>query len=155
MPDHSHVKTAGSFRRIKVNRDNCTGCRLCLQICGLMHFDEINPKKAAMRVEAKFPDPGKYRPYVCTQCGKCAEACPLGAISRAENGAYVVDKDKCDNCGACVTACPFGVVFQHPDLKYVIICDFCMMCTEMCNTRAIVPWERAEAAPAAKGVARG
>ena len=136
-------RAAGRHLRIKVNRDNCTGCRLCLQICGVDHFEEVNPKKAAMRVEAKFPDPGKYRPYVCTQCGKCAEACPKGAITRNERGAYIVDKAKCDNCGACVPACPFGVVFQHPDLNHVIICDFCMMCTEMCNTRAIVPWERA------------
>ena len=128
--------------RIKVNRDNCTGCRLCLQICGVDHFQEINPKKAAMRVEAKFPDPGKYRPYVCTQCGKCSEVCPEGAIARNEQGAYIVDKAKCDNCGACVPACPFGVVFQHPDVSRVIICDFCMACTELCNTGAIVPWER-------------
>jgi carbon-monoxide dehydrogenase iron sulfur subunit len=140
--------------RIKVNRDQCTGCRLCLQICGVMHFDEVNPRKAALRVEAKFPDPGRYRPYVCTQCGKCAEACPLGAISRNERGAYIVDREKCDNCGACVAACPFGVVFRHPDLDYVIICDFCMMCTEMCNTGAIVPWER-EGTGANKESSRG
>lgn len=135
-------RAAGGQLRIKVNRDKCTGCRLCLQICGLDHFKEINPKKAAMRVEAKFPDPGKYRPYVCTQCGKCAEVCPLGAITRNEIGAYIVDVEKCDNCGTCVPVCPFGVVFQHPDVDHVIICDFCMMCTEMCNTGAIVPWER-------------
>jgi carbon-monoxide dehydrogenase iron sulfur subunit len=135
-------RAAGRSVRIKVNRDHCTGCRLCLQICGLDHFKEINPKKAAMRVEAKFPDPGKYRPYVCTQCGKCAEVCPLGAITRSETGAYIVDAEKCDNCGTCVPACPFGVVFQHPDVRHVIICDFCMLCTEMCNTGAIIPWER-------------
>ena len=128
--------------RIKVNKDKCTGCRLCLQICAIEHFHEINPKKAALRIEAKFPDPGKYRPYVCTQCGKCAEVCPEEAISRVDSGAYIVDKDKCTNCGECVPACPVGVVFRHPDHDFVIICDFCMLCTELCNTGAIVKWEK-------------
>jgi anaerobic carbon-monoxide dehydrogenase iron sulfur subunit len=127
--------------RIKVNRDNCTGCRLCMQICAIEHYNEINPKKAAMKVDAQFPNPGKYKPVVCTQCGKCYEACTYGAISQAKNGAYIVDKEKCTNCGDCVSACPFGVVFQHRELDHVIICDFCMKCTQLCNTAAIVPWE--------------
>ena len=127
--------------RIKVNKDNCTGCRLCRQVCAIEHFDDINPKKAALRIEAKFPVPGKFRPYVCIQCGKCAEACPENAISQNEIGAYIVDKEKCTNCGTCVNACPMGVVFQHPDVDHVIICNFCMKCTEMCNTAAIVKME--------------
>lgn len=134
--------------RIKVNRDRCTGCRLCLQICAIEHFNEINPKKGALRIEAKFPDPGKYRPFVCTQCGKCAEVCPEEAINQNEIGAYIVDKEKCTNCGECVAVCPVGVVFQHPDFDCVIICDFCMECTEVCNTLAIVKWEKISAAKA-------
>lgn len=134
--------------RIKVDRDRCTGCRLCLQICTIEHFDEINPKKAALRIEAKFPDPGKYRPYVCTQCGKCAEVCPEDAIFQDEIGAYIVDKEKCSNCGDCVEICPVGVVFQHPDLSSVIICNFCMECTEVCNTGALVKWENTPVARA-------
>lgn len=137
--------------RIKVNKDNCTGCRLCMQICAIEHFSEINPKKAALRIEAKFPDPGKYIPHVCIQCGKCEEACPEEAITQNEIGAYIVDKEKCTNCGTCVDACPNGVVFQHPDLDHVIICNFCMKCTELCNTDAIVTWEK----EAAKEVRNG
>lgn len=132
--------------RIRVNKDNCTGCRLCQQVCAIEHFDEINPKKAALRIEAKFPDPGKYRPVVCTQCGKCADACPELAINQNKAGAYVVNKELCTNCGSCVAVCPVQVVFQHPDLEHVIICDFCMKCTEMCNTDAIVKWEKTKAA---------
>lgn len=128
--------------RIKVNRDNCTGCRLCQQICAIRHYNEINPKKAALRIEAKFPDPGKYRPVVCSQCGKCAQVCPENAISQNNTGAYIVDKEKCINCGECAAACPLGVVFRHPDLDHVIICDFCMECTRVCNTAAIVKWEK-------------
>ena len=134
--------------RIRVNKDNCTGCRLCQQVCAIEHFYEINPKKAALRIEAKFPDPGKYRPVVCTQCGKCAEACPENAIYPNEIGAYIVDKEKCTNCEECVDVCPVGVVFQHPDIKHVIICNFCMKCTEMCNTDAVVKWEKTNTAAA-------
>lgn len=140
--------------RIKINRDRCTGCRLCLQICAIEHFSEINPKKAALRIEAKFPEPGKYRPYVCTQCSKCAEVCPEDAIHQNEIGAFIVDREKCTNCGDCVDVCPVGVVFQHPDLDFVIICNFCMMCIEVCNTDAIVKWEKppvAEAGEARNG----
>ncbi len=129
--------------RIKVNRDNCTGCRLCMQVCAIEHFDEINPKKAALRIEAKFPDPGKYRPVTCTQCGKCAQACPERAIQRNEStGAYIVDKEKCTGCWECVDACPVKTVFRHPDCEHPIICNFCMKCTEMCNTDAIVKWDK-------------
>ena len=132
--------------RIKVNKDNCTGCRLCMQICAIEHFSEINPKKAALRIEAKFPDPGKYKPVVCILCGKCEEACPEKAISKNDIGAYVVDKEKCTNCGECIAVCPVDVIFQHPDLDHVIKCDLCMKCTELCNTDAIVKWEKPEAA---------
>ena len=123
---------------IKVNPDNCTGCRLCLQICAIEHFDEINPRKAALRIKALFPDPGKYRPYVCIQCGRCAEVCPEDAIHPNEIGAYLVNKGKCTNCGICVSECPAEVIFQHPEHDHVIICDFCFECTEICNTSAIV-----------------
>lgn len=124
--------------RIEVNGDRCTGCRLCLQICAIEHFEEINPRKAALRIEAKFPVPGKFSPHVCTQCGRCAEVCPTGAIHRSDGGGFMLDRESCTNCGTCVSECPEEVIFQHPDMNRVILCDFCFGCTEVCNTSAIV-----------------
>jgi anaerobic carbon-monoxide dehydrogenase iron sulfur subunit len=123
--------------KIKVNRDNCTGCRLCMQICTIKHYGEINPKKAALRIEASFPSPGKYRPRICVQCGKCAECCPQEAIKQNLEGAYVVDKRRCNNCGACISSCKAGVIFQHPSADHVIICDLCFECVGICNTAAL------------------
>jgi anaerobic carbon-monoxide dehydrogenase iron sulfur subunit len=125
------------LKRIKVTSSKCSGCRLCMQICAINRFDEINPKKASLKIEAHFPQPGVYKPRVCTQCGQCMKACPEEAIYQREDGAYIVILEKCNNCGECIAACKPGVIFQHPDVPHVIICDNCFKCTELCNTGAI------------------
>jgi Fe-S-cluster-containing hydrogenase component 2 len=129
--------------RIKVTAAACTGCRLCEQVCAIHHFGEINPAKAALRIEARFPDPGTYRPHVCTQCGECMKVCREGAITRNAAGAFLVAAARCNGCGDCIPVCKPGVVFRHPAVPPVIICDFCFECTRLCNTGAIVRWERA------------
>lgn len=47
-----------------------------------------------------IPKTGK----TCTNCGLCAEQCPVGAISKADVTA--VDKKICISCMRCVAACP-------------------------------------------------
>ncbi len=123
--------------QIKVNAAQCTGCRLCVQICAIEKFSEVNPKKSRLRVDSFFPEPGTYRPVVCTECGACAEACPTGAIQKNAEGILQVVADACTECGACITACPEGVMMQWKQgIPYK--CDFCWKCTEVCNTGALI-----------------
>ncbi len=109
----------------------CTGCRVCLTICSLYHFKEVNPKKAALSIDAKFPKPGKYEPLICNQCGICASVCPVEAISE-NNGVYIIDPDKCNGCGECVKECPTQVMFLHEDSPVPIKCDLCKECIPVC-----------------------
>ncbi len=123
--------------RIKVKKESCTGCRLCEQICTICRYDEINPRKAAIKIVPHFPQPGIFEPKLCVQCGVCAKECPVDAI-HLEGEAYVIHEDECTNCGICVEACPIGVMFTHDAAPTPIKCDLCLKCTEVCNTGALI-----------------
>ena len=66
--------------RLYADSAKCCGCRACLVACSLNLFQESNPKKGALAIWGRFPEPGIYEVKVCTQCGKCAAVCPTEAI---------------------------------------------------------------------------
>ena len=45
----------------------------------------------------------------CTQCGACAEVCPVEAISEGEEK-YVIDPELCTDCGQCEGECPVEAI---------------------------------------------
>lgn len=67
--------------------------------------------------DVKVPGSGELPPYKrvpfcpmptdeCTQCGQCAELCPVGTISAED--VTKVDASRCIACGRCVVVCPVG-----------------------------------------------
>ena len=124
----------GVIMKLKVEGKKCMGCRICQMACCLEHFDYINPKKAAIFIKSKFPEPGEYVPIVCDQCGVCASVCPSEAIEKI-NGYYKIDKDKCSGCQICVNECPSHAMYVHEDSIVPIKCDMCEECIEMCPTK--------------------
>jgi len=114
----------------------CSGCRTCLVACSLAVYGVVNPKKAALGIEAHFPAPGRYSVITCNQCGTCAEVCPLGAITRREH-AYIIDEKLCNLCGLCVSSCPQEAMFTHADLPTPIKCISCGECVRYCPRKAV------------------
>jgi len=47
----------------------------------------------------------------CVTCGKCAEVCPVDAISSGED-AYEIDPETCISCGECAKVCPVDAISQ-------------------------------------------
>lgn len=43
----------------------------------------------------------------CVNCGACASACPVEAISEGD-GKMVINPDTCVDCGTCAGVCPVG-----------------------------------------------
>ncbi len=56
---------------------------------------------------------------VCTGCGACISACPVGAIALVDSVASI-DPDRCTQCGACVEACPSGAIVAVETLPATI-----------------------------------
>jgi len=54
-----------------------------------------------------FPEPFLQR---CTQCKRCTEECPFGAIEEDEKGTPYYKINRCRRCGTCMGACPERIV---------------------------------------------
>ena len=55
------------FRRIRIEKDNCTGCGACSDECPVWAISRHN-------------EDVKINQFSCISCGKCRDACPGGAI---------------------------------------------------------------------------
>lgn len=129
--------------------EKCTGCRTCELACSFQHTREFRP--AASRVSVlTWESAGVSVPMMCLQCddAACVKVCPVGAISRAENGAMVINESRCIKCKMCVIACPFGNTAYDGLSGKIIKCDLCQgdpACVKFCPSGAITYKEAAAA----------
>lgn len=65
---------------------------------------------------------------------------PVGAISRDDNGAMVVNHDRCLRCKMCAIACPLGATLYDYVEDKMVKCDPCggdPACVKLCPSGAI------------------
>jgi NAD-dependent dihydropyrimidine dehydrogenase PreA subunit len=55
----------------------------------------------------------------CTGCARCADICPVGAMSLT-HGVATVDQTICTQCQACIDACPTGAITTISDTSMIL-----------------------------------
>ncbi len=70
-----------------------------LKGCGLRCVWCHNPESQSPRPELIL------YPERCIGCEACLEACPEGAIQRAEDGRLITSAERCTRCGECLDVC--------------------------------------------------
>jgi ferredoxin len=100
-PDTSDMAHAEAF-----------GAKVREKLQGIASLDEVGE----LKVPGVHPYGGRTELWdvdfiavdreLCTQCGLCAEVCPVEAID-AQDGT-IIDEKKCITCCACIKSCPEG-----------------------------------------------
>ena len=62
----------------------------------------------------------------------CEKVCPTGALKPREGGGVRFDGDLCTGCGHCRDACPLGAVFWNDEIGKPMICTYCGYCADYC-----------------------
>ncbi len=120
----------------------CTGCEKCVAACRAAHqlpperpwrwLDHVHDLSSARWTTVRELRTDAGRRFVRQQCRHClepacVEACIVGALRRAPEGAVTYDPEICIGCRYCMVACPWEIPKYSWEDRVPLIqkCDLC------------------------------
>lgn len=129
-----------------IDTSKCTACRGCQVAC--KQWNQLPAEKTTN--EGTYENPPSLSPktwtkvsfkeisqgeklewlFAKTQCMHCTDAtcvkvCPTGAAQKTDQGAVIIDQEKCSGCRFCVQNCPFEIPKYDETTNTVKKCRFC------------------------------
>ncbi len=117
-------------RLVVVDQSACVACLACELACAEAFYKVLDTELSCIQITKN--DTGDLETLVCTQCGKCAEVCDVGAIKQNKKGVYTINKKLCVDCGKCIDACPFGIIVKSEEKDAPTKCIACGKCVAAC-----------------------
>ena len=169
-------------KSVLVDLTRCIGCRGCQVACKewnerrarktVFRGDYTNPIRLSsdcytrIRFEEKEAAGGPVWSFVKEQClhcnnPACVSVCPVGALTKSENGPVVYNYDRCIGCRYCMLSCPFQIpTYEWESARpWVQKCTFCSerikdgmipSCVKVCPTTTMLYGEAKEVMAEAK-----
>jgi len=113
------AKIKKKIRTIKIDADNCNGCRGCEIVCSAFHstpkYSSNNPARSRIQI-IRNPLQDIWMPVFA------GEYAPAECMGRDK---YVIDGKEYDECAFCRAACPSRDLFKEPDSGLPLRCDMC------------------------------
>lgn len=111
------------------NLQDCAACYSCEAACAQAYYKTDDREYSMIQIGG---DARGVSVALCTQCGKCAEACPVQAITKNAQGVYMINRKTCIGCLACMDICPEDVIRKSHHNQFVTKCIACGICVKAC-----------------------
>jgi carbon-monoxide dehydrogenase iron sulfur subunit len=128
---------------IQVDLHKCTGCKKCEVACAFFHTGKVSNRLARIKVLNLYElgIDGPVVCIQCEE--KYCLKCPEEALSLGSSGQIVVSPTVCTLCGVCEKACPMGAIEIYENIVYVCdLCGGMPKCVDVCTEGAITFAER-------------
>ena len=123
---------------IRVDISKCTGCKKCETACAFFRSGRVNNRMARIKVLNLYEIglDGPVFCIQCKE--RYCLRCPEDAITEGPNGQIIVSPTLCTLCGVCEKACPIGAIEIFNEIVYVCdLCGGRPRCVEVCTEGAI------------------
>ncbi len=132
MQEARKTRKVRGRRLVVRDYESCVGCGLCMFACsrrqGYLGFGK---SAIVVRSMGGFERGFSIIVCRLCQDPPCVRACPMDAIER-RGIALFVNYSKCIGCGKCVEACTVGAIQWDEETGKPIICSHCGYCAMFC-----------------------